>query len=567
MLYAMFSDVRDAVECVLNSVPATTYGLDIWTDVKRLAKVVAVNVAKGFPFWEDVITPKGERHTVAWLKQVCAKGLERKNNRAVVSDSPTTMTSLRKAVVELAQHTKSAVGCAFHWVDKAAGDVQGKGPKEAESFVIKALNPTAANSLTSLAKSIIKLFHRGVPNGLLTLEREKENRTRRTEKARLVTTLRLQGDTRATGIATMLHSVALNRGVLRSVVADEKWDDFYNHLTGDDKKHVQGVVESIRNSAIMQSIEDYANLLTIMQVFQRVVEKRQKTLSDLALDTFECISRIQAFPPTATVTEEAKQCLVSAVQYRFGLSGYSTSVALLLVLDPRGSFNARNFELPSWFKDKYPYEMDAENFLKLYISKLPTQVQEKIIMQYGDLMLGNCFDLNDPDDARALKAANDMPLAQWFQLNARASCRELFIYVGAVLASIAITADGCEHGNSAYKWVQAGRVSLSDENARMIVYIIINTRMLALYKEAEGAERVVGGFRRCWGWPPAAAMAEEAYAELEAEPDTEVAALHANLVNNLAGLMPVDAPTDAAGPAARVGDKRPRTEEEPEEVE
>jgi hypothetical protein len=38
-------------------------------------------------------------------------------------------------------------------------------------------------------------------------------------------------------------------------------------------------------------------------------------------------------------------------------------------------------------------------------------------------------------------------------------------------------------------------------------------------------------------------------------------------VNNLAGLMPVDAPTDAAGPAARVGDKRPRTEEEPEEVE
>jgi hypothetical protein len=132
--------------------------------------------------------------------------------------------------------------------------------------------------------------------------------------------------------------------------------------------------------------------------------------------------------------------------------------------------------------------------------------------------------------------------------------------------TIAITADGCEHGNSAYKWVQAGRVSLSDENAWMIVYIIINTRMLALYKEAEGAERVVGGFRRCWGWPPAAAMAEEAYAELEAEPDTEVAALHANLVNNLAGLMPVDAPTDAAGPAARVGDKRPRTEE-PEEVE
>jgi hypothetical protein len=54
---------------------------------------------------------------------------------------------------------------------------------------------------------------------------------------------------------------------------------------------------------------------------------------------------------------------------------------------------------------------------------------------------------------------------------------------------------------------------------------------------------------------------------VQTQPDTEVAALHANLVNNLAGLMPVDAPTDAAGPAARVGDKRPRTEEEPEEVE
>ena len=88
--------------------------------------------------------------------------------------------------------------------------------------------------------------------------------------------------------------------------------------------------------------------------------------------------------------------------------------------------------------------------------------------------------------------------------------------------------DGCEHGNSAYKWVQAGRVTLSDENARMIVYIILNSRMLKLYKALSSAERVKGGYRRCWGWPPVAEMGQEALKAVEAEVDPQVAALHAN---------------------------------------
>ena len=61
-----------------------------------------------------------------------------------------------------------------------------------------------------------------------------------------------------------------------------------------------------------------------------------------------------------------------------------------------------------------------------------------------------------------------------------------------------------------------------------------NTRMLNLYKEVNSAERVKGGYRRGWGWPPASAMEMETRKLIEAQADPEVAALHANLVSHIA---------------------------------
>ena len=244
-----------------------------------------------------------------------------------------------------------------------------------------------------------------------------------------------------------------------------------------------------------------------------------------------------------------------ALRYRYDHTGYTPAAALMLLLDPRGGFNGKTLNLPEWYKERYhSLEKDAEQKLRLIISTETQDTQEKIMLQYNNLMMGKCFDVDNPDDVRLLDSANDMPLEQWYNVAARASCRELFLIVCTKLSSIAITADGCEHGNSAYKWVQAGRVSLSDANARMIVFIIINMRMLKLYKALDSAERVKGGYRRCWGWPLEAAMDVELEKEIDAVADPEVAALHANLIAAIA-----DPPAEAAA-GTQVGEKRPREE-------
>ena len=56
-----------------------------------------------------------------------------------------------------------------------------------------------------------KMNLRNVPNGLLKMAREKENRVRRSEKERLVPSLRMQGETRSTSIATMYNCGCLSR--------------------------------------------------------------------------------------------------------------------------------------------------------------------------------------------------------------------------------------------------------------------------------------------------------------------------------------------------------------------
>jgi hypothetical protein len=556
------------VEQRITDAGTCAYATDVWSDDKHQSKVVACSVVHGFPYWENVITPKGERHTKEFMLETCKPGLARKENIGVVSDSPTGMTAFRKAVLEESKGTKVAVGCAFHWVDKACGDIQGKGPQDAVGFAIPDLVATANSSSTMLCKGIVKLMNlRNLPNGLLKMAREKENRVRRAEKERLVPSLRMQGDTRSTSIATMYNSVAANRDVMRAVVSAEKWDEFFDNLQSDkdaaknDKLKVRNLVEKIKSRAAMDRIADFGKALALMQVYQRVLEKRQKTLSDLTLDFFEFCARVEALPESDAITAEVKQKMVDAMKYRYDLTGYSPAAALALLLDPRGGFNGRTFNLPQWWCSKYSYERDAEQVLEKLVSDQTPELRDKIMAQYNDLLLGRCFDVNDPDDVHILDSANDMPLWQWYKRKARASCRELFLFVAAKLAHMPITADGCEHGNSLYKWVQAGRVSLGDDIARMLVYIVINMRMLKLHKEFDSAECVKGGYRRCWGWPPAERLEEDARTEVDGEADPAVAVLHANLVDGIAQLAAdAEAAAAASRTSPRLARKRARSE-------
>lgn len=106
--------------------------------------------------------------------------------------------------------------------------------------------------------------------------------------------------------------------------------------------------------------------------------------------------------------------------------------------------------------------------------------------------------------------------------------------------------------DSTYKWVQTGRVTLSDENARMLVY------------------------KLGWGWPPVSDLAEEARnnAAVEADPAMESAraqlqaaanALASDAAAEAAAEAEAEAEADAAAGAAGAAGRRtsPRTAARP----
>jgi hypothetical protein len=261
-----------------------------------------------------------------------------------------------------------------------------------------------------------------------------------------------------------------------------------------------------------------------LQVFQRVLELRNKTLSDAVYDTCVALQRIASFEGASA---SDKAAMKGAVIYRFDHVFYSPAVALACFLDPRFDFRMEGLDV-SW--SSHNFAEDAYACLEQKIKHLPSDVCDEIKEQYGDLREGNLFDKNDPDDARRLREAHDMPLWKWARLHKiRPSCAALFTHVLVPIFSLPITADGCEHGNNVFKWVQAGRVSLSDEHARQLVYVVINMRLLKQHKALADIERVANGFKPGWGWPPVSNLADTALAFAVAEPNPELAAAHTNL--------------------------------------
>jgi hypothetical protein len=340
MIDAMFQDVRSAVEEVLQLCKALCLALDGWTDDKGQTLVNACLVAFGLPFWSYQVTPKGERHTVKFYKDVMKAALVRKNLYGVVSDSPTGMVAFRNAVAADADGKLHPVACDFHVDDKSCGDVCGKGPLDAKAFIIPQLDTTSDTSLISLAKGFVKYFlNRGVPNGLVREIRAEMNKGRRLQKEPLISSLRLPGDTRATSIATCMVSVSDNKPVLRAVVLDERWDEYQTAMAEKvDRLKADSMAKFARSSETMDKIGTYGTFLSLFQQKQRVSELRDKALSDVVYDTGELLRRIDAFEG---VDAAAKSKARAAVIYRFDHTFYTPSVALAWRLDPRGEFGKK----------------------------------------------------------------------------------------------------------------------------------------------------------------------------------------------------------------------------------
>lgn len=369
-------------------------------------------------------------------------------------------------------------------------------------------------------------------------------------------TLKLPGDTRATSTANCLTSVSRSRPLLRAMVTSDEWDDYVDPkkmTKKEDRDKANTIQRLVRHQPSMDGIEVFGRFLTLIQVWQRVVAKRNKTLSDAVYDTAEVLKRIDAFEG---VSDSVKAKMKGAIVFRFDKVFYSPAVALACCLDPRFNFRMEGLDV-SWSSQHF--EEDAVACLEQKTKHLPSSTRDKIMEQYGDLREGRVFRLSDPDDARRLREASDMPLWKWARLQKlRPSCTELFQYLSVPIFSLPIVADGCEHSNSIYKWVQACRVALSDENARRLVYILINTRLLKQFKELEDVERVAGGFKPGWGWPPVSDLADEALAAALAEADPEIAATQASLrdaINEMAAAAAEDA---AAGSAASPTRTSPR---------
>ena len=114
--------------------------------------------------------------------------------------------------------------------------------------------------------------------------------------------------------------------------------------------------------------------------------------------------------------------------------------------------------------------------------------------------------------------------------------------------------------------MQAGRVMLGCEAARKLVYIILNSRALKQHQARMTQVFEPGAFKLGWGWAPAsrAARVLAENAEVEAEPDSAVAAQAARIPTAVAALSVEPAPPLTAAPlqlrrSPRGSEKRART--------
>jgi hypothetical protein len=527
-------------------------------------------------FWEDQITPKGEKHTADFYERVCTASLTRSNNKSYISDNPTSMQALKSTIVKKFRGAgwKTALPCNFHVLDLIAGDLLGYNGAHVAEYMILALADAKSGDL-QLCKSVYSLFrNQHIPHDLFDETRAEQNtiidaRNRgkeNDEKEPRCPSLKLAGATRKTSNATMLVSVGLNKDTLQKAVNSVKMARHIQELPKGKAGAVgaREVAEAVRNAINAEGKLDavllHGEFMSIFQQAQRVMEKPGTNLLDVAFNYSELVRRVRAFP----VADDIKLKAVGSIRYRFEHFNYTGAFACAVVTDPRLQYDldanvgaGKLLDLSwtnktagdllkdarTWIEDTYRFEADKDTLLE----------------QFGDLMEGSVFSMREPETAAQLKRAVDMPPWRWCKLYGRTcNVSKLFTSVIIPLMCSCAVADGVEHGNSTYKWVQTGRVTLGNEFARKLVYIIMNLRALKQRRARMTQIFDAGAFKLGWGWPPAsrAANVVAEIAEVEAEPNSAIQA-EAARVSAAVAAVAVEPPPEMA-PVLQAQRRSPR---------
>ena len=581
----MYSSVKMATEAVLSASIAVTTVPDGWTDDKGNALVnIALVTEWGIAFWEDQITPKGEKHSVPFYESMCAKSLARPNNKSLISDNPTTMTSLKNYIAKkyCGPGWKTGLACNFHVVDLTVGDLLGlTGAHTAEYAIAELADPKHGD--VQFCKSVFNLFrNHHVPHDLFDKAREEQNiiidaGNRGKEKEETeprCPSLKLAGATRKTSNATMLVSVGMNKDTLQKVVNSVPMAQHIQDLPKGKAPAVgaREAAETVRNAinkeGKLEGILLRGEFLSLFQQAQRVMEKPGMNLLDVAYNYAELVRRVRAFP----VSDDLKTKAVGSIKQRFIQFNYTGAFACAVVCDPRLQYNAvanvgegKLLDL-SW-ANKTAGDLVTDARLWIEHNYQFDAKKDILLEQFGDLLEGSIFSMQEPEAATRLMRAVDMPPWKWCKLYGR-TCRvsELFNCIILPLMCMVASADGVEHGNSTYKWVQAGRVTLGCEAARKLVYIILNIRALKQHNARATQVFEPGAFKLGWGWAPASHTARVVAenAEVEAEPDNAVQAQVARVASAVAALSAEPAPSLTAAPlqlrrSPRGSEKRART--------
>ena len=220
---------------------------------------------------------------------------------------------------------QALLGLAWRWRRHGKAQAQELGLfqacgrwRAAQQFIIPELDMKSPLSIVSLAKDLVKYVKgHSVPNGMYRRELAAFNTRQRALDEPTAVTLKLPGDTRATSTANCLTSVSRSRPLLRAMVTSDDWDDYVDPkkmTKKEDRDKANTIQRLIRHQPSMDGIEVFGRFLTLIQVWQRVVAKRNKTLSDAVYDTAEVLKRIDAFEG---VSDSVKAKMKGAIVFRF----------------------------------------------------------------------------------------------------------------------------------------------------------------------------------------------------------------------------------------------------------
>ena len=229
---------------------------------------------------------------------MCSKSLTRTNNKSVISDSPSTMTSLRSLITKKYRGPgwKTGLACNFHVVDLIVGDLLGFTGAHTAEYVIAELADPKTGDL-QLCKSVYNLFrNHHVPHDLFDKARADQNiiidagnrGKDKYEKEPRCPSLKLAGATRKTSNATMLVSIGMNKDTLQKVVNSVPMAQHIQELPKGKAPAVgaREAAETLRNAinaaGKLEGVLLRGEFLSLFQQAQRVMEKPGMNLLDVA---------------------------------------------------------------------------------------------------------------------------------------------------------------------------------------------------------------------------------------------------------------------------------------------